>query len=94
MEKELDLERFEKGMGDLRRLNEVLERVYFGDIEYYLEEMSRESNDPKCLFKSLKSIESIDKESHNYKESLDSFRDFKPIFQRLALALRKLPNFR
>lgn len=84
MEKELDLERFEKGMGDLRRLNEVLKMVYFGDIEYYLEEMSKESRDSKRL----------GKESHNYKESLDSFRDFKPIFQRFALALRKLPNFR
>lgn len=84
-------ERFEKGMRDLRNLKNALDKVYFGDIECYLEEMVRRYKDGEF------GRHATDKDLCNcsdYIESLDSFRNFKPIFQQFVLALRKLPNFR
>lgn len=84
-------ERFEKGMRDLETLKDALEKVHFGNVECYLEEMIRRYKDGEF------GCHPTDKDLcdfSDYKESLDSFRDFKPVFQQFVLALRKLPNFR
>ena len=81
-------ERFEKGMRDLKKLRDVLEKVYFGSAEYYLEEMIRRYKDGE--FGKLPD----ETECSNYKNTLDSFRDFKPILQQFVLSLSRLPNFR
>lgn len=77
--KRIDSDAFEEGKHDLRDLKNVLDKVYFGQIKKYLQEMSTDK-------------EMTDK-THLYKEVLTDFEKFIPVFQKLANSLRKLPNF-